>query len=68
MKKIIDYQAKKAELDAILAWFESGSVSLDEALAKYEQANKLIEELEAYLTDTKVKISHLVKETPQKED
>jgi exodeoxyribonuclease VII small subunit len=68
MKKTIDYQAKKAELDAILVWFESGSVSLDEALAKYERANKLIEELEAYLTDTKIKISHLTKEKTQKED
>jgi exodeoxyribonuclease VII small subunit len=67
MKKTIDYRAKKAELDVILAWFESENISIDEALAKYEQANKLIVELEAYLNDTKIKIDHLAKRTPHKE-
>lgn len=66
MKKTIDYQAKKLELDAIMAWFESGNVQIDEALAKYEQAEALINELESYLKDTKVKIDRLVKQTGSK--
>ena len=66
MKKTIDYQTKKAELDAILGWFEREDVSIDEALTKYEQANKLILELETYLSDTRVKISRLSQKIPNK--
>lgn len=68
MKTTINYQAKKAELDAIMAWFEGENVSIDEALAKYEQANKIIVELETYLNDTKMKISRLNTKATNKND
>lgn len=60
MKKPIDYQAKKLELDAILAWFESSDVQIDQALKRYNQAEVLIKELETYLKDTKTQIDRLV--------
>ena len=66
MPKSIDYQAKKLALEAIVAWFESGDVQIDEALAKYEQAEVLINELEAYLKNTKLKIDKLIKQTVPK--
>lgn len=50
------FQKKMAELDDILAWFESEEVSLDEAVGKYEQAKKLSAELEKELTEAKNKI------------
>jgi exodeoxyribonuclease VII small subunit len=56
MAKIFDYKTQKAKLDSIVQWFESEDVSIDEALAKYEEAKKIIEELEVYLSDTKAKI------------
>ena len=66
MVKNIDYQAKKLALEAIVTWFESGDVQIDEALAKYEQAEVLINELEAYLKNTKLKIDKLIKQTVPK--
>jgi len=39
-----------------MQWFESGDVDLDEALAKYQQAIKLIEQMETYLKNAKNKI------------
>ncbi len=56
MVKAFDYKTQKAKLDNIVQWFESEDVSIDEALAKYEEAKKIIEDLEAYLGDTKAKI------------
>lgn len=50
------FQQKMAELDEILAWFESDEVSLDDAVEKYEQAKKLSAELEKELTEAKNKI------------
>lgn len=60
-KSEFNYKQKKAELDALLAWFEQGDVSVDEAIGKYQQAEKLLAELEAYLSDTQAKIEVLTK-------
>jgi exodeoxyribonuclease VII small subunit len=43
------YQQLAEELAEIIAWFEGGDVDLDQALAKYQQAVKLIAEMEDYL-------------------
>lgn len=61
MNKPVDYQSKREELDKILAWFESGEANIDEAIEKYKQAEKIITELETYLSDQKAKIDEMVK-------
>ena len=43
------YQQLAEELAEIIAWFEGGDVDLDQALAKYQKAVKLIAEMEDYL-------------------
>lgn len=60
-KSDFDYKKKRAELDELLAWFEQGEVSVDEAIGKYQQAEKLLAELESYLADTQAKIEILTK-------
>lgn len=46
--------AKKIEeLEALLTWFESEEITVEEALEKYEQALKLSKELEGQLKDAK---------------
>jgi exodeoxyribonuclease VII small subunit len=60
-KAEFNYTKKRAELDALLMWFERGDVSVDEAIDKYQQAEKLLAELEAYLSDTQAKIEVLTK-------
>ncbi len=44
------------QLNEILLWFESEEVDLDEAVKKYEQAQKLIDEMEKYLKTAENKI------------
>lgn len=53
------YAQLSAELVAIIDWFESGQVELDEAIDKYEQASKLIKQLEAYLKTAENKIEKI---------
>jgi len=60
-KQEFDYKKKRAELDELLAWFERGDVSVDEAISKYQQAEKLLAELETYLAATQAKIEILTK-------
>lgn len=50
------YQQLKQELDAVMLWFESDEVNVDEAVAKYEQGLKLVQELETYLQTVENKI------------
>lgn len=42
-----------------MLWFESSQVTLDEAVKKYEQANKLIAEMEDYLKTAENKIKKI---------
>jgi exodeoxyribonuclease VII small subunit len=53
------YSELSAELAAIMEWFENGEVDLDEALDKYQQATKLIEQMENYLKTTANKIKKI---------
>lgn len=48
-----------AELDELLAWFERPDIDLDEALAKFEQGNKLAETIKKRLSDVENKITIL---------
>lgn len=53
------YTELKDELDSLLDWFESSEVDVDEALVKYDQAAKLIAELEKKLTDAELVVKKL---------
>lgn len=48
-----------AELAEIIEWFESDKVNLDEAVTRYEQALKLISEIETYLKSAENKIKKI---------
>lgn len=51
-----NYRQLSEELSELLDWFDSEDVDLDEALTKYEQAMKLIEQMENYLKTAENKI------------
>ena len=53
------YQEMAQELATYIGWFESDSVNLDEAIAKYEQAMKLLEEMENYLKTAQNKVTKI---------
>jgi exodeoxyribonuclease VII small subunit len=50
------YRDMSDELADIIAWFESEDIDLDEATAKYEQATKLLGQMESYLKNAENKI------------
>lgn len=50
------YSQMLAELQEIIDWFEGSEVELDTSIKRYEQANKLIDELEKYLKTAENKI------------
>ncbi|MDB5160969.1 MAG: Exodeoxyribonuclease 7 small subunit [Candidatus Saccharibacteria bacterium] len=54
-----NYAQLSEELAGIIAWFEGGDVDIDSAIAKYEQAMKLVAELEAYLKTAENKIKKI---------
>jgi exodeoxyribonuclease VII small subunit len=54
-----DYKSLTAELQAIVEWFESDKVNLDEAVGKYEQALEIIKQTEDYLKTTENKITKI---------
>ncbi len=43
------YQDLETELQGIIAWFESDTFDVDEAVKKYERGLELVKELEMYL-------------------
>ena len=47
------------ELNAIVASFDEGEVSVDDLFAKLERATQIIESLEERLTATKAKVEEL---------
>jgi exodeoxyribonuclease VII small subunit len=48
-----------SELDAIVASFDEGEVSVDDLFSKLERATAIIESLEARLVATKAKVDEL---------
>jgi len=57
------YRQMNEQLAEILAWFESEQVDLDEAVAKYEQAIKLLGEMETYLKTAQNKVKKIAAKT-----
>lgn len=59
--KNFDYQKTKAELDDLLAWFQSSEVSIDEAMKKYQRGEEFLKQLEKYLNDSKARVERITK-------
>jgi exodeoxyribonuclease VII small subunit len=53
------YRQMSEQLQAILDWFETAEPDLEEALSKYEQATKLIADMEKYLKTSEIKIKKI---------
>lgn len=53
------YRQLSQELDELLAWFESGEVDVDEALAKYEQALNMLARMEKHLKTAENKVKKI---------
>jgi|GEM_PF-1441588 len=53
------YQQMSDELDRLIEWFESDKVSLDEAVDKYEQAMKLLKDMEDFLRTAENKVKKI---------
>ncbi|MGB8196852.1 MAG: exodeoxyribonuclease VII small subunit [Acidimicrobiales bacterium] len=59
MSTVGDWNDAATELDAIVASFDEGEVSVDELFVKLERATQIIETLEARLGATKAKVDEL---------
>lgn len=58
-KQAKTYRQMNEELAEIMAWFESEEVDLDQAVAKYEEAMKLLADMESYLKTAENKIKKI---------
>jgi len=56
-----DYSEKKQKLEQVMRWFEGNEVSIEESIEKYEEAKKIINELEGYLAKKKKSIDLVIK-------
>lgn len=54
-----NYREMSAKLEEIMLWFESGEIDVDEAIKKYEEAAKLLNEMEKYLKTAENKIKRI---------
>jgi len=53
------YTQLSQELASIIEWFESDEVDLDSAIDKYDEATKLIAQMEKYLKTAENKIKKI---------
>ncbi len=58
-QKTKTYTQMSKELDAIIEWFESDKVNLEEAIDKYEEATRLLKLMEEYLNKAENKIKKI---------
>lgn len=54
-----DLNKKLEELEKMVAWFEGDDIDIEQAIAKFEAANKLADEIRAQLGDLENKITVL---------
>ena len=59
MSNTTDWNQAANELNAIVASFDEGEVSVDDLFVKLERATQIIESLEARLDATKAKVEEL---------
>lgn len=65
-EKKASIQEKMKQLETIVEWFESDDVDIDEALQRYEEGLKLIDELQKDMKTAKNKFTKLQKSFEQK--
>jgi exodeoxyribonuclease VII small subunit len=53
------YQEMTIQLDTLVAELQNSNLDIDEALKKYEEANKLISKMEVYLKTSENKIKKI---------
>ncbi len=53
------YQEMTIQLDTLVAELQNSNLDIDEALKKYEEANKLISKMEVYLKTAENKIKKI---------
>ena len=53
------YKQLSEELNGLIEWFESDSISLDEAVEKYEQAMDLLKQMEDQLKTAENKVKKI---------
>lgn len=63
--KKTNIQENMKQLEAIVEWFESDDVDIDEALQKYEEGLKLVSELQTDMKTAKNKFTKLQKSFAQ---
>ena len=61
VKKDTSIAEKMEQLEALLGWFESEEITVEEAIEKYGQALKLSQELESQLKDAKNQVEVIKK-------
>jgi len=59
MSNVSDWNEAANELNAIVASFDEGDVSVDDLFSKLERATEIIEALEARLATTRAKVEEL---------
>lgn len=59
MSNVSDWNEAASELNAIVASFDEGEVSVDDLFAKLERATTIIEALESRLALTKARVDEL---------
>lgn len=59
MSNVSDWNTAANELNAIVASFDEGDVSVDDLFSKLERATEIIEALETRLATTKAKVEEL---------
>lgn len=57
--KKLSIKQQMAELDQFLKWFEGEDFEIEQALEKYQQAEKLVKQLEESLAEQKNRIQKL---------
>jgi exodeoxyribonuclease VII small subunit len=54
-----NYKQMADELAGLIEWFDGSNFNLDEAVVKYEQAMRLLDEMEKYLEKSQNKIKKI---------
>jgi len=63
-----NYKQLNQELDRLIEVLQGGELDVDEAIASYEKATKLIKQMEDYLSKSELKINQLKLDIKQSED
>lgn len=67
VNKVKNYQSLNNELNETLNLLQDPDVSIDQAIELYEKGQKLIKELEVYLSSAKNKVKLLSKKNSENE-